>query len=92
LIEAGANVSARNEKGLTLLHVAAGREKTDMLIEAGAELEASSDGQAPLVLARGHFARCGNRRDEAPITEVRRAAQRTATGDEVVDAGEFGQR
>ncbi|XP_049832752.1 ankyrin-1-like, partial [Schistocerca gregaria] len=62
LLEAGANVGARDEIGETALHWAAQWGHTDSvkcLLEAGAEVDARSDGQStPLHLAaeRGHTA------------------------------------
>ena len=44
LISKGADVKARNDSGITPLHIAAYPEMVEILVRAGAELEAKEDG------------------------------------------------
>src|SRR5262245_42201446 len=55
LISKGANVSARNDTGITPLHLAAYSEMVELLVNHDADLEARDrDGKTPLQLASEH--------------------------------------
>ena len=51
LLGAGADPSARNDNGITPLHLAAFPEMVDLLVEHGADIEARcDDGSTPLIV------------------------------------------